>query len=55
MAYAVLQAVTTRLQREGRLNSQTPAAFLAPGGDGLRSLRSQQVQRPPLAELRAVA
>ena len=55
MAYAVLQAVAARLERDGRLSGQTPAAFLAPGGDGLHTLRSQQLERPPLADLRAVA
>jgi glucosyl-3-phosphoglycerate synthase len=55
MAYAVLQAVAARLERDGRLTGQTPAAFLAPGVEGLQALRSQPVERPPLGDLRAVA
>ena len=55
MAYAVLQAVTTRLEREGRLQAEIPATFLAPGKQGLQARRSLQVERPPLASLRAVA
>jgi glucosyl-3-phosphoglycerate synthase len=55
MAYAVLQAVAARLEREGRLTGQGPATFLAPGADGLEALGGPQVERPPLADLRAVA
>jgi glucosyl-3-phosphoglycerate synthase len=55
MAYAVLQAVASRLERDGRLDGQLPATFLAPGEDGLRALRSYPVERPPLADLRAAA
>jgi glucosyl-3-phosphoglycerate synthase len=55
MAYAVLQAVAARLERDGRLSAQRPTTFLAPGPEGLEALRSRQVERPPLAELRAVA
>ena len=55
MAYAVLQAVAARLERDGRLTAQVPATFMAPGDDGLEALRSRQVERPPLADLRAVA
>ncbi len=55
MAYAVLQAVSSRLEREGRLNGPLPATFLAPGEAGPRTLRSTPVQRPPFADLRAAA
>jgi glucosyl-3-phosphoglycerate synthase len=55
MAYAVLQAVASRLERDGRLRGQLPATFLAPGDDELRALRSYPVERPPLADLRAAA
>jgi glucosyl-3-phosphoglycerate synthase len=55
MAYAVLQAVTARLERDGRLSGAVPATFLAPGVDGLQAMRSHAVERPPLADLRAVA
>jgi glucosyl-3-phosphoglycerate synthase len=55
MAYAVLQAVASRLERDGRLRGQLSGTFLAPGEDGLRALRSYPVERPPLADLRAAA
>jgi len=55
MAYAVLQAVAARLERDGRLSAQPSATFLAPGPDGVEALRSRPVERPPLADLRAVA
>ena len=55
MAYAVLRAVASRLQREGRLREPLPSTFLAPGGDELQALGSEAVERPPLAHLRAVA
>ncbi|MGB0093025.1 MAG: glucosyl-3-phosphoglycerate synthase [Solirubrobacteraceae bacterium] len=55
MAYAVLQAVASRLQREGRLQGPLPTTFLAADVNGLRALGSEPVERPPLADLRAVA
>jgi glucosyl-3-phosphoglycerate synthase len=55
MAYAVLQAVASRLEREGRLRGPLPAAFTVPGGTGLESAVSRAVERPPLRSLRAVA
>jgi glucosyl-3-phosphoglycerate synthase len=55
MAYAVLQAVTSRLARDGRLRGALPQTFLAPGDDGLQALGSNPVERPPLADLRAAA
>jgi glucosyl-3-phosphoglycerate synthase len=55
MAYAVLQAVASRLERDGRLRGALPDTFLAPGVDGLRALGSSPVERPPLAHLRAAA
>jgi glucosyl-3-phosphoglycerate synthase len=55
MAYAVLQAVASRLERDERLHGQLPSTFLAPGEEGLRSLASHPVERPPLAEVRAAA
>jgi glucosyl-3-phosphoglycerate synthase len=55
MAYEVLQAVASRLEREGRLRGPLPGSFLAPGIDGPRTEISQPVQRPPLVELRAAA
>ena len=55
MAYAVLRAVAARLERDGRLSALLPATFLAPGPDGLEALRGQQIERPPLADVRAAA
>ena len=55
MAYAVLQAVTARLQRDGRLRGPLPASFLAPGEHEPVVLASQLVERPPLAVLLAAA
>jgi glucosyl-3-phosphoglycerate synthase len=55
MAHAVLQAVASRLEREGRLRGPLPAGFLAPGDDGLRSAGGELVERPPMAALRAAA
>ncbi len=55
MAYAVLQAVASRLEREGRIQGPLPAAFLALGDDGPHAIGSEPVQRPPLTSLRAAA
>jgi glucosyl-3-phosphoglycerate synthase len=55
MAYAVLQAVSSRLEREGRLRGPLPGSFLVPGEGGPRVQASDPVERPPLADLRAAA
>jgi glucosyl-3-phosphoglycerate synthase len=55
MAFAVLQAVTSRLAREGRLSGPLPTTFTAQGPDGPHSVVSDPVQRPPLSSLRAAA
>ncbi len=55
MAFAVLQAVATRLQREGRLRGPLPTTFLASGESGLEALENDPVERPPHADLRAAA
>jgi glucosyl-3-phosphoglycerate synthase len=55
MAYSVLQAVTSRLVREGRLSGPLPTTFTAPGADGPHSVASDPVQRPPVRSLRAAA
>lgn len=55
MAYAVLRAVATRLEREGRLRGPLPSTFLAPAAGGPQTLGTEPVERPPLADLRAVA
>jgi len=59
MASAVLQAVASRLEREGRLRGPLPSAFLMPGGDQSPAPAAQPVdppvERPPVCGLRAVA
>jgi glucosyl-3-phosphoglycerate synthase len=55
MAYAVLHAVSSRLQREGRLRGPLPGTFLVAGGDGLEAVEIEPVERPPLEDLRAAA
>ncbi|MBV8988926.1 MAG: glucosyl-3-phosphoglycerate synthase [Solirubrobacterales bacterium] len=55
MAYAVLLAVATRLEREGRLRGPLPSTFLGPGAEEPPPLGPKPVERPPLADLRAVA
>jgi glucosyl-3-phosphoglycerate synthase len=55
MAYAVLQVVASRLEREGRLQGPLPASFLQPGDGEPVAVAGQLVERPPLAELRAAA
>jgi glucosyl-3-phosphoglycerate synthase len=55
MAFAVLQAIALRLEREGRLAGPLPSTFLAPGEDGLTALGTDPVERPPVADLRAAA
>lgn len=55
MAHAVLQAVASRLEAEGRLQGPLPAAFTVPGDSDLETLASDPVERPPLASLRAAA
>jgi glucosyl-3-phosphoglycerate synthase len=52
MAYAVLQAVAVRLEREGRLRGPLPATFTA---TGLDIAVAEPVERPPLRSLRAAA
>ncbi len=55
MAYAVLQAVAARLEREGRLRGPLPATFMVPGADGPDTFERDPVERPPIAGLRAAA
>jgi glucosyl-3-phosphoglycerate synthase len=55
MAYAVLQAVASRLEREGRIRGPLPATFLALDQDGPQALGGEPVERPPLSSLRAAA
>jgi glucosyl-3-phosphoglycerate synthase len=55
MAYAVLRAVASRLEREGRLDGPLPNAFSLPSADELETVASDPVERPPLASLRVAA
>jgi hypothetical protein len=55
MAYAVLEAVARRLERDGRLAGPLPEAFLLPADGGPRPAAVAAVERPPLADLRAAA
>jgi len=55
MAYAVLQAVAVRLEREGRLRGPLPATFSPTGVDAPHAQVSEPVERPPLRSLRAAA
>jgi glucosyl-3-phosphoglycerate synthase len=56
MAFAVLTAVASRLEREGRLSGPLSATFLGLGDDGeLQASSAPAVERPPLAVLRAAA
>jgi glucosyl-3-phosphoglycerate synthase len=55
MAYAVLQAVASRLEREGRLDGPLPESFLVLEDAAPRTVGSEPVQRPALRSLRAAA
>ncbi|MGO9971266.1 MAG: glucosyl-3-phosphoglycerate synthase [Solirubrobacteraceae bacterium] len=55
MARAVLQAVSSRLERDGRLRGPLPDSFLTFDDDGLSTVAARLVERPPHAELRAAA
>lgn len=55
MAYAVLQAVAVRLEREGRLRGPLPVTFTATGRETPAVAVAEPVQRPPLASLRIAA
>jgi glucosyl-3-phosphoglycerate synthase len=55
MAFAVLRALATRLERDGRLTGALPSTFLLADEEELRVLSAEPVERPPLAELRAAA
>ena len=55
MAYAVLQAVAVRLEREGRLRGPLPATFSTIGTDVPPVAMVEPLERPPLRSLRAAA
>jgi glucosyl-3-phosphoglycerate synthase len=55
MAFSVLRALATRLEREGRLAGPLPATFFGRGEDDPYARAADPVERPPLAKLRAAA
>ncbi len=55
MAFAVLQALAVRLEREGRLDGPLPTTFLSPGATGPLTPGGAAIERPPLDTLRAAA
>jgi glucosyl-3-phosphoglycerate synthase len=55
MAFAVLRALASRLEREGRLTGPLPTTFLAPGDEDQLAMTPAPVERPPLVKLRAAA
>jgi glucosyl-3-phosphoglycerate synthase len=55
MAFAVLRALASRLERDGRLSGPLPTTFMTPGDDELPASVANQVERPPVATLRAAA
>jgi len=55
MAYAVLHAVITRVQREGRLTGRLPQSFAAGAECRPEALAIQAGERPPLRGSRAAA
>ena len=55
MAFSVLRALASRLEREGRLQGPLPSSFLIPGEAELGPAPADAVERPPLASLRAAA
>ena len=55
MAFSVLRAVASRLEREGRLQGPLPSGFLVPGEAERGPAPADAVERPPLASLRAAA
>jgi glucosyl-3-phosphoglycerate synthase len=55
MAFAVLRAVASRLERAGRLEGPLPAGFTVPETSELLTLAAEQVERPARASLRAAA
>ncbi len=55
MAFAVMRALATRLERDGRLVGPLPATFFGAGDDDLPAMSAEPVERPPVAKLRAAA
>lgn len=55
MAYEVLHAVASRLEREGRLEGPLPTVFTLPGEPSPETLALELSERPPVVSLRAAA
>ncbi|HTU94444.1 MAG TPA: glucosyl-3-phosphoglycerate synthase [Solirubrobacteraceae bacterium] len=55
MAFAVLRALASRLERDGRLSGPLPSTFMTPGGEELPASVADQVERPAAATMRAAA
>ena len=55
MAFSVLRALASRLERDGRLTGPLPTTFLTPGELELGGVGHEVVERPPISELRAAA
>lgn len=55
MAFSVLRALASRLQREGRLLGPLPSSFQIPGEAALGTTGDEIVERPALTTLRAAA
>jgi glucosyl-3-phosphoglycerate synthase len=55
MAFSVLRALASRLQREGRLQGPLPTGFLMAGESDVGPAAEDVVERPPLVSLRAAA
>ncbi|MGA2012521.1 MAG: glucosyl-3-phosphoglycerate synthase [Solirubrobacteraceae bacterium] len=55
MAFAVLRALASRLEREGRLAGPLPTVFMTPDGEEPRMIGGDQIERPPLVSRRAAA
>jgi glucosyl-3-phosphoglycerate synthase len=55
MAYSVLHAVASRLEREGRLRGPLPTGIISPADGGASPLAADPVERPPIVSLRAAA
>ena len=55
MAFSVLRALASRVQREGRLVGPLPSSFMIPGEPELATASDEIVERPPIGKLRAAA
>ncbi len=53
MAFAVLRAVASRLEMDGRLDEVGPSTFLAAHGTAMEQLELEHVERPPFATVTA--